>query len=287
MNKRVRNIALIVIILAGLIGLYYVWTNYGSSPDAKEAPALSEKTTGSILLDGTVVPEKSADLGFIIPAAITSISKKVGDVVKVGEILAVQNGSDLKAEANAAQAGVAGAQSELDKLNHDLKNAQLKLHGLSGNALKQQKALVSSSKASVEVQKSAIVAAQDNLSNAQAQLAKTILKAPFGGIITRQDGEIGEVGGSSVSPFMTIASDEPLQKIEAFASDLDALKIKIGDSAQITFDAPDTQKTIPAKVSAIDPAPAENNGKLTYKITLMLENTDAGIRSGMHASVSF
>jgi RND family efflux transporter MFP subunit len=287
MNKQTRNIALGIIVIVGCIGFGYVWMTYSSNPNPKEAPAVSEGTTGAILLDGTVVPEKSAQLGFVVPAAIISITKKVGDEVKSGEILATQDNSDLKAQLSAARASVAGAESELDVLKHDLKVEKLKLHGLSGNARKQQDAQISSSKDSLEVQASAIVAAQDNANSVAAGLAKTILKAPFDGIITRQDGEIGEVGGSSVPPFMTIASNEPPQKIEAFASDLDVVKIKTDDVAQITFDILGNQKTIPAKVISVDPSTDESNGKATYKITLMLENTDAGIKSGMHASVSF
>jgi RND family efflux transporter MFP subunit len=285
MNKQVRNIALAIIIIVGCAGFGYVWMTYNSNPNPKEAPAISGKTTGTILLDGTVVPEKSAELGFIVYAAITSITKKVGDTVRSGEVLAVQDNGDLKAQLSAAQASVSGANSERDKLKHDLKVEKLKLHGLSGNARKEQKAQISSSEDSIEVQESAIVAAQDNANSAAVQLAKTILKAPFDGIITRQDGEAGEVGGATVAPFMTIEADGPLQKIEAFASDLDVARIKVDDVAQATFDILGSQKTIPAKVSSIDPA--SNNGKSTYKITLILENTDEGLKSGMHTSISF
>jgi len=287
MNKKTRNIALALIIIAGVVGLGYIWMNYGSVPNSIEAPELSKKINGKTLLDGIIVSEKNAQLGFVISAKITSISKKVGDVVKAGEILAIQDSSDLKATLNAAQANAQSATRQLDVLNHDLKMEKLKVHDVSGNAKKEQNAQVASSEDSVNVQESAIAAALDNVASAQAQLAKTILKAPFDGIITRQDAEIGEVTGASVPAFITIASSEPLKKIEAFANDLDVASLKVGDVSQVSFDIIGTQKIINAKIISIDPAANSIQGKSVYKITLMLDQSDAQLRSGMHASVSF
>lgn len=286
MDKKTRNIALLGILIAGVIAIGFIMYNYGFRPNSSDAPIISQQTTGKILLDGKVVPEKSADLGFIVPAKIKSISKKVGDLVSAGEILAQQESIDLQAQVEAAQSGVFGAQAELDKLGHDLKKEKLKLHGLSGDARRQQAAQISGNKDSIEVQKSAIVAAQNNLISAKAQLEKALLRAPFDGIIIRQDGEVGEIGGASALSIMTIASNEPLRKIEAFASDLDVANIKVGDSVQVVFDEVGNQKKISAKVSSIDPASNLNQGKSTYKVTLILDATDVGIRSGMHASIS-
>ncbi len=286
MNKKIRNAALAVMVLAGGLSLGYIWSNYGFTPDAKEVSAVLTKNTGQILLDGKVVPDKSADLGFIVPATIKSITKKVGDKVKIGEVLAAQDSVDLQAQVSSAQASLAGAQAEFDKAGHDLKKEKLTLHGLSGYARRQQQAQISSNKDSVIVQKSAITSAQDGVISAKAQLGKTVLRAPFDGIITRQDGEIGEVGGASALPFLTITSSEPLKKIEAFASDLDVAKIKIGDSARVTFDILGSQKTVIAKVSYINPAITDNQGKSAYKITLMLDEAEETIKAGMHASVA-
>ncbi len=278
---------LAVIVIAGGIGFGYIWKNYGFTPSAQEAPALSKKTTEQILLDGKVVSEKKADLGFILPEKIKIISKKVGDVVKTGDILATQESADLQAEVSAAQASLLGAKAELNKVGHDLKKEELKLHGLSSYERKQQQAQISSNKDSVIVQQSAVDLALSATVGASAQLEKTILRAPFDGIITRQDGEIGEVAGASVPAFMTILSKEPLRKIEAFASELDVAKIIVGEKAKVVFDVLGSQKTMLATVSVIDPTVIDNQGKSAYRITLMLDEADEAIKPGMHASVAF
>ena len=287
MSKKTRNIALSFIVIVGIIGLGYVWFNYGIKPNSADAPEVAKKSSGSILLDGTIVAEKNADLGFVIPAKIISISKKVGDTVKTGDVLAIQDGSDLKTQLDAANANVAAANSKLDELNHDLKKEKLKVHDAGGNARREQEAQVASNKDSVEVQKSVIAAAISSVESAQVQLAKTVLKAPFEGIITRQDAEVGEVAGASVPSFLTVSSIEPLKKIEAFASDLDVANLKVGDSAKVSFDMLGSQKVINAKISTIAPSATMIQGKMVYKVTLMLDQTDAQLRSGMHASVSF
>jgi RND family efflux transporter MFP subunit len=287
MSKKARNIALAIIVLAGIAGVSYIWISYGFSPNAQEAPTLSKKTTGYIQLDGAIVPDKIADLGFVPSASITSIVKKVGDKVKAGDVLATQDATDVRAQVGAAQAGLQGAKAGLDKLNHDLKKEKLKLDGLSGNARKQQYTQIKSNKANIDVQESAIIAAQDGVKSAQAQLAKTVLKAPFDGIITRQDGEVGEVGGSMIASFMTITTDGPLKKIEAFASDIDVINIHAGDSAKVVFDVSGPQKVFSAKVSSIDPSANTSQGKATYKVILILDQTDDSLRSGMHANITF
>ncbi len=285
MNKNTRNISLAVICLAGVISLGYIWSVFGLEPKAQDAPTLSANANGKILLEGKVVPEKIADLGFLLPADLKTINKQVGDQVKAGEVLATQESADLQAQVSSAQANLAGAQAELNKTNHDLKQEKLKVHGLSGYARKEQQAQVSSNEDSVLVQENAVVAAQNSLLSAKVQLAKTILKAPFDGTITRQTGEVGEIGGASAPAFLTIVSSEPLQKIEALASDLDVSKLKISDSAQVIFDVLGTQKTMAAKISAIDPGATDSQGKSTYKVTLRLDETDPVIKTGMHASV--
>ena len=287
MSKKTRSMALVLIIMAGVMGIGYIWMIYGSTPNASEAPELSKKINGKILLDGTVVAEKNADLGFIIPAKITTISKKVGDSVRSGELLAVQDSVDLRAQLDAAEANAGAASSQLEMFKHDLKKEKLKVHDVSGRVKKEQQAQVASSQDSVSAQESVLAAAQAGVTAAQAQLNKTLLKAPFDGIIIRQDAEIGEISGATVPAFMTISSTEPLKKIEAFASDLDVANIKIGDSGKVTFDFLGSQKTIDAKVVTIDPSTSLNGNNSAYKVTLMLENTDEKIRSGMHASVSF
>lgn len=287
MSTKARTIALAVIILAGTIGFWYVRTNYAFTPNAQEAPALSKQAAGAIVLDGTVVPDKTADLGFIISSQITSIPIKVGDTVKAGDILATQEAIDVRAQAAAAQANVQSAQAQLDKLNQLRKKDQLAKHGLSDNAREEQNAQIQSDKSAVESQESALTAAQESVVVAQDQVSKTILRAPFDGIITRQDGQVGEVGGELAPPFMTIATNETPQKIEAYASDLDVAAIHVGNGAMVTFDAGGLQTTVPAKVSAVDPATDSSPGKSTYKVTLLLDQPDANLKAGMHASVAF
>lgn len=276
-----------VVIIAGLAGMIYIWLNYGSSPKAADAPTLSKNSNGRITLDGTVAAAKSADLGFVLPAKITALPKKVGDVVKAGEVLAIQDNADVKAQIGAAQASLESSRSELDLRQHDLKKEKLKVHDFSGNARKEQRQQVSSSEDNVEVQKSIIVAAQNDLAAARAQLDKTILKAPFDGLITRQDGEIGEVSGSAVPSFLTVASNDPAKNIEAFASELDVAKIKVGDAAEVSLDIQGEQKTIKAEVISVDPNTTSFQGKQAYKIKLKLAEENENIKLGMHASVSF
>ncbi|HEX8974592.1 MAG TPA: efflux RND transporter periplasmic adaptor subunit [Patescibacteria group bacterium] len=286
MSKKTRNIALGAIIAAGVASSAYIWVSFGYKPKSEDALAISGAKEGNMVLDGSVVAEKSADLGFVLPAKITSIAKKVGDSVKGGEVLATEDSSDMAAQENAAQANVQSAQAALDGLSSNLKVQKLKLKGLDGNDRKIQKAQIESVEASIDAQNSAVAAAKDSAASLKAQLSKAVLLAPFDGIVTRQDAEIGEVAGASVPSFMTIESNGPMDKIEAYASDLDVANIKVGDAAQVKFDITGTEE-FSGKISEIGPAADRGAKKGTYKVTVILDKANGALRTGMHASVIF
>lgn len=282
MSKKVLNISLFVIVLVAIFASAYIWYSFGMKPKTEDAPSLASSVQNQIRLEGALVNEKNADLGFVLSGNITAINKKVGDNVKVGEVLAIQNSADIQAQVGAAKANVVAAQAQLDGANHDLKKEKLKIKDFSGNAKKEQRAQVASNKDGVSAQQAVVVAAQDSLNAAQAVLAKTVLKAPFDGIITRQDGEVGEIAGATAQPFLTVVSNEPLTKIEVFASDLDAGKITVGQKAQVAFDVLGEQKVLEATVTSIDPAANAQNAS-AYRVVLHLNQADASLKSGMHA----
>ena len=123
-----------------------------------------------------------------------------------------------------AQAKVAQAQAQLDDLlagasPEDLKIAQL----------------------NVEI-------ARSKLATAQADLEGTVLKAPFAGIVTAVDAEVGEVVGTA--PFITLAADTPLLRF--WVEEEDMVSVAVGNAVNIVFDAlPDD--TFTGKITRVDP----------------------------------
>ena len=126
--------------------------------------------------------------------------------------------------------------------------------------------------------------AQVAVDRAESALAKTVLRAPFDGVVTRIDAKVGETVSVGV-PMVGMISNANYQ-IEGYVSETDAAKIYLGQSANVTLDAYGNSVIFPAKVVLVDPAETVQNGVSSYKVTFEFINNDARIKSGMTANVS-
>ena len=193
-----------------------------------------------------------------LAAEKTSIENYLNSVSIKKEALAVQKiTNDLS---------VAAAQSEL-ALAQD--NLNLKKAGYTAEQIQAQEARVKSSEA--------------NVLTYQAQLSKTIMRAPFDGIVTKQDAKVGEIITANVA-IISMISDKNFE-IEVNVPESDMTKIKIGNSARVTLDAYGKDVEFNARVVSIDPAEIIFEGIATYKTKLNFISEDERIKSGMTANI--
>ncbi|HNW96566.1 MAG TPA: efflux RND transporter periplasmic adaptor subunit [Candidatus Paceibacterota bacterium] len=176
-----------------------------------------------------------------------------------------------KKEALAAQKitndmNIAAAQSELS-LAQD--NLALKKAGYTTEQIQAEEAQVKSSEANVLAY--------------QAQLSKTIIRAPFNGIVTKQDAKVGEIITANVS-VISLISDKKFE-IEVNIPESDVAKIKVNNSARVTLDAYGDDVEFQAQVVSIEPAETIFEGIATYKTKLNFLTDDERIRSGMTANI--
>jgi HlyD family secretion protein len=135
----------------------------------------------------------------------------------------------------------------------------------------------------VLVQEAKVGAAEANVDNFKAQLAKTILKAPIPGIITKQDAKVGEVVTTNANVVSIISQNS--FEIEINITETDIAKVKKGNTARITLDAYGSDVVFEGEVASIDPAGTIIEGVATYKTKIYFNNGDERIRSGMTANV--
>ena len=135
---------------------------------------------------------------------------------------------------------------------------------------------ISSSEALVEQ-------AQANLDNANAQLAKSVIRSPINGIVKSIDAKVGEVTQIGTPSISVISSNK--YEIESFVAEADIAKITIGDLASTTLDAYGSDTFFDTRVIKIDPAETVVDGVSTYKVTFNFVNEDERIKSGMTANL--
>lgn len=119
---------------------------------------------------------------------------------------------------------------------------------------------------------------------AEAAYGRTIIRAPFAGLITKVEPSKGEIVSQN-TPVISIISDSQLE-IEVNIPEADLPKVRIGALADVTFDAYGKDYVATTSVISIDPAATVIDGVPTYRTVLAFEVLDPRIKSGLTANVT-
>lgn len=117
----------------------------------------------------------------------------------------------------------------------------------------------------------------------QQKLSDAVLKAPFAGIVTKVNIKIGELvttgGGSAVS----LISATKFQ-IEVDIPEADIGKVSLNNPVKIFLDAFPEESWI-GQVAQMEPAETLIEGVVYYRVTVIFDEMDERIRSGMSADI--
>lgn len=139
-------------------------------------------------------------------------------------------------------------------------------------------------KEDIDAQQAAIAAAAADVASAQAQLGKTLITAPFSGIVTKADAKVGSVAVANV-PQVSLESRGAFQ-IEGYVPEINVSLVKAGQPASVTLDAYGDKTLFGATVASVDPAETLRDGVSTYRVVLQFDTADNRIKSGMTANLS-
>ncbi len=121
-----------------------------------------------------------------------------------------------------------------------------------------------------------------NVNSAQAAYARTILRSPIAGIITKQDAKKGQIVTAGET-LISVISDKNME-IEANVSEVNIGKVNIGNSVEITLDA-FPGKIYTGKVFYIEPAETIIDNVANYKIKVSFDTENAEVKSGLTANL--
>lgn len=159
----------------------------------------------------------------------------------------------------AAQAGLQSAQAALN----------LKTASATPDQIAAQQALVDQAKAQVAYN--------------QAQIANTVLRAPFSGTVTKIIDSVGDIVQANTPAISVIGSGA--FEIETYVAESDIAKIKPGQDASVTLDAYGSDVVFQAKVLNRDLSQTMLDGVATYKTTLQFAKEDPQILPGLTANI--
>ncbi len=253
--------------------------------------------TQRVSATGNINPVDQVILRPEVNGEIVALPVEEGDFVKKGQLL-VQIKPDIyiaqkkraKANLDAAKAQLKVRKATLDQVEAEYKRVKgLFDKGLASQAeLEKAKASFLQSQGSYEAQKSAVIQAEESLKEAEENLAKTEIDAPFDGTITALNVELSErVLGSSFSQGTHLMTIADLTNMEATVDvdENDVVLISLGDSADVKIDAfgDRTFRGVVTQIgnSAATVGQGSQEEVVNFKVKIKLLDLDKEMRPGM------
>jgi RND family efflux transporter MFP subunit len=322
MKKRRILIITICVVIVGIV-LGIVLTRGTGSEDTPDTAVVTRGDIAkTVLVDGSLEMPNKAYLSFGATGTVEEVLVEEGNNVTKDQVLAKLEARSLELNVEVAQAQYETAQINLIKtiypyytteegtdmpgvwlaleeaqdnlkqaqelLNEGkVKEAQAVLNLIEGNLGKaEEKSIARTFQLPWEVKllELQVDIAKANLDSAKLNLEKTVIVAPFDGVVA--DIAISEGEDVSTATLATPAIslvDTSEIKMSGFIDELDIAMVQPGQEVNILLDAlPDEE--VKGEVTFISPIGTTLAGVVSYETTITLENPVGGLKDGMSAT---
>jgi RND family efflux transporter MFP subunit len=302
-SRRKLPVALVMtalVAIAAAVGS--VWWFNSTEAAAVRTVAVQEKASGEertlLNASGYVTARRAATVSSKVTGKVVEVLVEEGMEVRAGQVLARVDPSNAEKSFQLARARADSTRKALGETRANLDRAQRELNRLSELAAKQmvsQSALdradadAKALNARLEREQADISVAEREVALWKQQLDDTIIRAPFGGIVTSKDAQPGEMispmsaGGFTRTGICTIVDMSSLE-IEVDVNESYINRVEAGQPVEATLDAY-PQWRIPAKVIAI--IPTADRQKATVKVRVGFDKLDPRILPDMSVKVAF
>ncbi len=245
-----RLAAAVVLLLLGAAGILYATRKQPPQVLVHTVERGTVEATVANTRAGTVKAWRRAKLAPGTGGQVAARHVKEGDRVTAGQVLVELWNADLKAQRLLAESQVLRAKAQAEE-------AQLRAELAEREAARQHELLAqqistgervdradSDAKAARAAQRAAAAEAavqQQQIEVVDAQLERTLVRAPFAGIVAEVNGEVGEfVTPSPVgipTPPAVDLIDDSAPYVTAPIDEVDAARVQVGMPARVTLDA--------------------------------------------------
>ncbi len=250
-RRKILALVGIVVAIGGLVA-FSIFFRRDKGVEVRLEPIHRRDLVATVSASGKIVPQRTVDISADITGRITRIAVREGEFVRRGDLLlridpsqyqsAVARGraATSSAEASAVQAAANRDQAKraldraLELRERDAQLVSLEQLEQAQTAYDVAKALTTSADHQIEQARAALREAQD-------QLAKTVLRAPMDGQVTRvavEEGEVAVPGTfSRETGLLMTVSDLSIILAKVEVDETDVVRLSMGDSARIDIDA--------------------------------------------------
>jgi HlyD family secretion protein len=285
--------ALVIVVAAAGAGYYVLRGNNATSY------VTTEVARGPLVVrvsaTGTLQPEDQVDVGSEISGRVDRVAVDFNDRVAKGQVLAVINTDQIRAQLaqsqaalNAAKASVTTNEATVNETRERRDRAQaLSMRGIvSAQDFQTAEADYLRAVASVAKAKADVENATAQTRLHETQLDKAEVRSPIDGIVLDRKVQQGQtVAASFQTPVLfTLASDLARMELEVDIDEADIGQVREGQTATFSVDA-FPQRRFDATLTSLRNAPKTTNGVVTYQGVLQVDNRSGLLRPGLTATV--
>ncbi len=222
------------------------------------APVTEQSLTPPVSGSGSLAGKDEVSLAFTIGGVVARVLVDEGSVVRQGQLLAELVPVEIGAQ-------VTTAEQARDKAERDLARVRA-LHADSVATTEQ-----------LQDATTALTIAQQNVARAQFNQEHAVVRAPMAGVILKRLAEPSQVV-SPGAPVLQLRANGRGVVLRVSLPDRDAVRVRLGDEAQVAFDALPGER-FAARVSQIAALAGSTTG--TIDVELTLERRAESLASGL------
>ncbi|MEX0892599.1 MAG: efflux RND transporter periplasmic adaptor subunit [Gemmatimonadota bacterium] len=264
---------------------------------------------GVVSASGWIQPHRKVDVQADIMGRITALYVAEGQSVTAGQILLRIDPTQYEAAVSRAEAAVSEARARQAQASANLiqaqrvweRNQQLASANaelVSRQALEESETQVLVNEQLLKAATFGVAQAQAALGEARNQLAKSVIRAPMDGIVTRLNVDAGEtaiVGTmNNAGSLLLTVSDLSVMEVVVHVDETDVPQLELGDSAVVQIDAFPRQK-FTGRVSEIghsavrsrETAASTGGGQgqaIDFQVVIRLDSPPATLRPDLSAT---
>ncbi len=263
--------------------------------DYKTQPLSLGNIVESVTASGTIKPLSTVSIGTQASGRIAEIYVDYNSEVKKGQLLALIDQDNAKANVAQREAAleIARAQVEVEENNIKyFKKILARISQLNASKYSTEKELEAAERdydnamSQLALEKAQVKQAEASLNSALTELSYTEIKSPVDGIVISKAVEVGQTVAASFSTpeLFSVAEDLTKMQIEASVVEADIAKVKEGQVVRFNVDSY-ADENFYGKVVQVRNEAVTTSNVVSYTVVIEIDNSDMKLKPGMTANV--
>jgi HlyD family secretion protein len=250
----------------------------------------------AISATGTLEAVETVQVGTQVSGSVKTLYADFNSIVKKGQLLAKLDPSIIQAESERAQANLATAEADVERVRVTVNDAKRKLvrarelferQLIPAAELDAAEMAVRTSEAQVKGATAQVTQARAALEQTQVNLRKTVITSPIDGIVISRAVDVGQTVAASLQAptLFTIAADLAQMQLKASIDESDLGSLKDGQAVTFSVDAyPNDVFRGVVKQVRLNPVIEQN--VVTYAAIISAPNPALKLKPGMTANLT-